>query len=40
MSYANVIAALAGRPVVVPEIESEEVFDEAVPVPPDGLDAP
>jgi ribonuclease HII len=42
MSYANVAAALAGEPavVLVPDTEAEEVFDEAVPVPPDALDAP
>jgi ribonuclease HII len=42
LSYANVQAALAGEPdvVVVPGTESEDAFDEAVPVPPDPLDAP
>jgi ribonuclease HII len=41
MSYANVRAVLAGDPYVpLPETEAEEVFDEAVPVPPDLLDAP
>jgi ribonuclease HII len=42
LSYANVAAALAGRPdvMVVPDAGSEEVFDEAVPVPPDPFDAP
>ncbi|MCW2568082.1 MAG: ribonuclease [Mycobacterium sp.] len=41
MSYANVRAALAGEPpVVVPETDAEDVFDEAVPVTPDPFDAP